>query len=1026
MMFGRTTQAENMQVLCGCRPVVHDVPLFQPPTYLPLVSMRSHTIVLTTTSRTVLTQNYVNDSDDSILECQYDFPLYDGVSVVGFSCQIGSRIIKGAVQEKEKARAIYEHAVAQGETAGLLAQGPTADVFTTRLGNIPARETVTVIVTYIGELKHDVGAESIRFTIPTNIAPRYGSPIRRWDEGHTLSRNFDARAKARGDAISITVDIDMLQGSFIRELRSPSHPIAVTLGNISGASSAEDPKASQASASLSQNSTALDRDFVLEIHNKASTSPTAVLEEHLDNPQDRALMVSLVPSFRLPPAKPEVILVADRSGSMGGKIPTLVSALKIFLRSLPVGIHFNICSFGSHHSFLWASSREYNERSLDEATHHVETFSANYGGTETLAAVRAAIERRNLEQDLALILCTDGDIWQQEELFTYLNRSLQQSEKQIRVFPLGIGNSVSSGLIEGVARAGKGFASAVAENEKMDAKVVRVLKGALTENVTDWNIEVKFKQEDQDDDDFVLVERVTDSLDALLLNDTNAETAASDFRKAGNIDSSQVGPNRGDVQMSDGDDNKDVNAEPGRPDGPMVSVPKLLQTPQDIPPLYPSARITVYLLMSPEVPHQKPAAVVIQANSSQGPLEISIPVENLPQPGETIHQLAARRAVGELEEGRGWLSIAKDKDGTSLKTKYSYMTDEAKPQGKESQFQKLVEHEAVRLGVQYQVGGKWCSFLAVEGNKQTVQVGNSYAPVHDLHRTGSLFGAPVSMRQAQMMSYAPLSSSSLNTFDVPAGSCAAMRAAPSVQISAQSPSLGAGTTSAILAQGAPTSRSQHRLSRNASPMSRGAPGGLFSSSTFGGNSGFGGMTEMSAPAQNLFSSTGRGENVSSLFSSSSSVAPNSPTSEAFGQKRMASRSQAPVPREASFDGLGSSNDQAPTRGVGKLEPHSLYQVISLQRFQGCWEFDQVLLAACGVAESSNARRMLADSSSQVPPRKTVWATMLAIVFLERKMAAEEDAWELVVNKAKDFLQHSGVDMHVEMGKSPLKELLEEL
>lgn len=30
----------------------------------------------------------------------------------------------------------------------------------------------------------------------------------------------------------------------------------------------------------------------------------------------------------------------------------------------------------------------------------------------------------------------------------------------------------------------------------------------------------------------------------------------------------------------------------------------------------------------------------------------------------------------------------------------------------------MVEREAVRLGVEFQVGGKWCSFVAVEKNKQ--------------------------------------------------------------------------------------------------------------------------------------------------------------------------------------------------------------------------------------------------------------------------------------------------------------------
>lgn len=93
---------------------------------------------------------------------------------MGFTCQIGKRSIEGVVNEKNKAKEVYDDAVAKGETAGLLARGPTSDVFSTTLGNIPAGETIVVHITYIGELKHDVGSQCTKFTIPTSIAPRYG------------------------------------------------------------------------------------------------------------------------------------------------------------------------------------------------------------------------------------------------------------------------------------------------------------------------------------------------------------------------------------------------------------------------------------------------------------------------------------------------------------------------------------------------------------------------------------------------------------------------------------------------------------------------------------------------------------------------------------------------------------------------------------------------------------------------------------------------------------------------------------
>ena len=140
--------------------------------HLPQVDLHAHTIVISTSSRTVLTQKFVNNLAVDVKECTYVFPLYDGVSVVGFTCRIGSRVITGSVKEKLKAREDYDVAVRRGETAGLLEQGATSDVFITSLGNIPAGEELLVTITYIGSLKYDFGADGIRFTMPTMISPR--------------------------------------------------------------------------------------------------------------------------------------------------------------------------------------------------------------------------------------------------------------------------------------------------------------------------------------------------------------------------------------------------------------------------------------------------------------------------------------------------------------------------------------------------------------------------------------------------------------------------------------------------------------------------------------------------------------------------------------------------------------------------------------------------------------------------------------------------------------------------------------
>ena len=104
---------------------------------------------------------------------------------------------------------------------------------------------------------------------------------------------------------------------------------------------------------------------------------------------------------------------------------------------------------------------------------HVNTFEADLGGTETLDAIKGCFKNRSTDSPTEMILLTDGDIWQQGNLFDYVRQETKSGN--VRIFPLGIGGGVSSALIEGVARAGRGFAQMVAANEKMDSKIVRMV-----------------------------------------------------------------------------------------------------------------------------------------------------------------------------------------------------------------------------------------------------------------------------------------------------------------------------------------------------------------------------------------------------------------------------------------------------------------------------------------------------------------------------------------------------------------------
>ncbi|KAK1977951.1 vault protein inter-alpha-trypsin [Colletotrichum cereale] len=956
--------------------------------YLPPLSQSVHARIIASTSRTTLTQTFVNSSSsESIPELRYNFPLYDGVSVVAFTCTINKdRVIKGVVQEKNTARKTYDDAVAKGQTAGLFEQLPDAsDVFTTTVGNVPAGAHIAVEIEYLGELKHDAEVDGIRFTIPTSIAPRFGSY-----PGTLLDKPSNVSTE---EGISIVVDAEVPAGSVIKSIQSPSHPIAVSVGSTSTMKADEAPSLQLASATLSLGTAHLDNDFIIQVIATNTSNPVAVLETHPTIPHQQALMATLVPKFKMAPTKPEIIFICDRSGSMeGSKIDDLKNALKVFLKSLPVGAMFNICSFGSRYSFLFDKSMTYDQESLETAMKHVDAFNANYGGTEIHNPIQKAFELRHTDLDLEVFVITDGEVWNEGRLFSMVNDHVQKSKGGIRLFTLGVGRDVSHSLIGGLARAGNGFSQAVSENEKMSSKVVRMLKGALTPHVNDYTLELKYADaelETEPEDDFEIIEPDTAALPKSLHQDAPDHTG----EPISLFDSSV-------------DDDIDAKAEQPHADGtgteryshtPAVKPPKVLQAPFQIPPLFPFNRTTVYLFLSPdrELKDKKPESLILRGTSSQGPLELQVPITVLQDKVETIHQLAARKAVKELEEGRGWIFHAKDKDGQPLKDKHP------------GRFSSMVEREAVRLGTQFQVGGKWCSFVAVDSHPSpagsaedewcvfTEQTSSAHGP----HKKKVGMG-PAARRVASHASLsrsvvppAPASSlftaarssmpsSNLGRRPLPSiGSFSAY--APQFRFGGQSSRSGGGLFSA----GAPAPPPPHPQSfSNCSVVERTEGGGLPVAHS---PSSVSPAAQVDSGLMEQYQKQMDGAACMNLIDLEDDLM------HSIGESPfMCDMSESPS--------VAAKEVVAKSANPSQSAAEKFTALVSLQEFSGYWAWSDELFAILGV--SPQDVKSTAEKTVQGSQGSAASSTAAVVAFLRKKLAGERESWEMMEEKAVAWLE----------------------
>lgn len=550
----------------------------------------------------------------------------------------------------------------------------------------------------------------------------------------------------------------------------------------------------------------------------------------------------------------------------------VIKAMTIMLKSLPNGIKFNICSFGSIHSFLWDRSQAYDQSSLDKALAHINTFDANLGGTEILSPMRAVVGNRYLDlSTLDVILLTDGQVWNQQALFDFVDQSTK--DHSARVFSLGIGNGASTALVEGIATAGDGFCQFVNDDaEKMGKKMVRLLKGALTPHIRDYKLTVKWSKEDDDYDLIPSPQQSTTTGATLPIRQKEAPKQTISLY---------------DTTTKDEDDQTPlaVRSKDKYDHLPSITPPSLLQTPSQLPSLYPFSRTTVYLLLGPGTHQQTPETITIRGTSDDGPLELEIPVQAVGV-GETIHQLAAKKAIHELEKGRGWLADTQDETGgTSLKSKF------------EGRWGEIVEREAVRLGMQYQVGGKWCSFVAREENgaeMDPVVLGQNIQPT--------------------------LGGNTVNTG----------------WVSGQ----GSGSTSVQTV----TSYNKHAMP----PM------------------------HWAASVQPV-----------TYYATSSTL-----------------------PQPCSYsDARSTMRSRRPTVCMEQVEAQEkIHKIICLQKFDGSWDWTANLIDIIGV--SSDAR-----SSSGLGAENAVTAAALAIAFIRFRATDDEDSWELIIEKAMNWLgQQEGVNV----------------
>lgn len=464
----------------------------------PILKTDVHIAVTGTIARATVRQEFTNPSrkKGDWLEGIYVFPLPETAAVDHLRMKIGGRIIEGRIKERAEAKKVYDQAKREGKRTGLVEQ-ERPNLFTTSVANIGPGEHVTIELEYQETVRYENDRFQLRF--PMAVGPRYipGVPVivegqdpQGSGTGPGTDRVPDAsritppvHQPEDGTINPLSLSLSLHPGFPLARVESPFHPI-ISLQDQDGGYQ----------ISLREDAVPADRDFQLIWHPAPRTEPTAtVFTEQKDGTSYAMLMLVPPTQHRETAARVprDITFIIDRSGSMAGaSIEQAKGSLTAALSRLTTQDRFNIIQFNHTVRSLFPIPQPVTTKSMQQAIRYTEHLAAD-GGTEILPALRQALKS---PQDSArlqqIILITDGQVGNEEELFELLHQRVGSR----RLFTIGIGSTPNSHLMRKAAETGRGTFTYIGNvnevKDKLDGlfrKLEHPVLNDITLDATGWS-----------------------------------------------------------------------------------------------------------------------------------------------------------------------------------------------------------------------------------------------------------------------------------------------------------------------------------------------------------------------------------------------------------------------------------------------------------------------------------------------------------------------------------------------------------
>lgn len=391
----------------------------------------------------------LNTSD---LEAIYTAPVPKSGSLAELTIWAGERVLQGEVVSKEEADRIYEVEKSSGNDVGK-ADKSTYQNFEFSVYPVPANGSVRMRYVYYEPLKIDTGVG------------RYLYPL---EEGGTdfAAESFWSRNDTVEGDFSVTVTL------------KSAYPISKTrVPHYGGQAEVDD--AGDLVYRFDSKGAALDEDFVFYYMLEEGLPGRLEMLTYREN-EDKpgTFMMVMTPGVDLRPLSKgsDYVFVLDVSGSMNGKLHTLISGVKKAIGKMSPEDRFRIVAFNNA---AWDLSRGWvaaTESNLRETLHRLDKLTSD-GGTNLYAGIHLGLDRLDADRVSSLILVTDG-VTNQGIVDPKAFYGLME-QQDVRFFGFLLGNSSNWPLMELVAEASGGTYRSVSNADDIIGEVL-IAKSKIT------------------------------------------------------------------------------------------------------------------------------------------------------------------------------------------------------------------------------------------------------------------------------------------------------------------------------------------------------------------------------------------------------------------------------------------------------------------------------------------------------------------------------------------------------------------